>query len=409
MPNSIEVDNISKMYRLGLVGSQTLKADVAHFFNRLIGKKISQKVLENSLAGTNADWVWALRNVSFEVKQGDVLGIIGKNGAGKSTLLKILSRITAPSEGQIKIRGRMASLLEVGTGFHGELTGRENIFLNGAILGMTKTEVRSKLEEIVEFAGIAKYLDTPVKRYSSGMYVRLGFAVAAHLEPEILVVDEVLAVGDYEFQKKAIGKMQDVARGGRTVLFVSHSMDSVSKLCTSAIIMQQGKMVFQGDTQKAIALYMENSLSEGFVANQKADIFIEHIELLNEKYQNNHIFDYKDRILLRTKIKINAWQKGVWFGYNVMNERGVVIFTSRFDLKPFYESENTINLLSIIPSKLLISSKYSILAAIYIPNQYNLDTQEGVLSFEVLDTSAEWESYNLNNGCVFVETEWKIM
>lgn len=409
MPNSIEVENISKMYQLGLVGTQTLKTDLLTFFNRLIGKKASRSILENTLAEANSDWVWALRNVSFEVKQGEVLGIIGKNGAGKSTLLKILSKITAPSEGQIKIKGRMASLLEVGTGFHGELTGRENIFLNGAILGMNKAEVRSKLDEIVEFAGIAKYIDTPVKRYSSGMYVRLGFAVAAHLEPEILVVDEVLAVGDYEFQKKAIGKMQDVAKHGRTVLFVSHSMDSVSKLCTSAIIMQQGKMVFQGDTQKAIALYMENSLSEGFVANQKADMFIERIELLNEKQQKSHVFDYKDRILLKTKIKANRWQKGVWFGYNVMNERGVVIFTSRFDLKPFYESRNEIALLSIIPNKLLISSKYSILAAVYIPNQYNLDTQEGVLSFEVLDTSAEWESYNLNNGCIFVETEWKVM
>jgi len=409
MSTAIKIENISKIYQLGLVGSQTLKSDVSTFFNNLMGKNTKKIASQNSLSDVDSDWVWALQNVSFEVKEGEILGIIGKNGAGKSTLLKILSKITAPSEGKIHIKGRMASLLEVGTGFHGELTGRENIFLNGAILGMTKAEITSKFEEIIEFAGIAKYIDTPVKRYSSGMYVRLGFAVAAHLEPEILVVDEVLAVGDYEFQKKAIGKMQDVAKAGRTVLFVSHSMDSVSKLCSSAVIMQNGKLVFQGDTQKAIALYMENSFSKGFKANQKSKIYIEKIQLLNQENQATKVFDYKDQIHIQTKIKVNQWEKNVWFGYNVMNERGVVIFTARFDLGQFYNKKDEIELVSIIPNKLLISSKYSVLAAIYVPNQYNLDTQEGVLSFEVLDTSAEWESYNLNNGCVFVPTEWQIL
>ena len=243
---SVKVENVCKDYRLGTIGSASVGTDLRSFWHSLRHGKSAKAGTENSLAAAGTDRVRVLDNVNFEVKKGEVLGIIGKNGAGKSTLLKILSKITAPTAGKITIYGRIASLLEVGTGFHGELTGRENIFLNAAILGMSKSEVRSKLDEIIEFAGIAKYIDTPVKRYSSGMYVRLGFAVAAHLEPEILVVDEVLAVGDYEFQKKAIGKMQNVAKGGRTVLFVSHNMDSVSKLCTAGLILNQGKNGFSG-------------------------------------------------------------------------------------------------------------------------------------------------------------------
>ncbi|MBN2662849.1 MAG: ABC transporter ATP-binding protein, partial [Bacteroidales bacterium] len=220
---AVKLENISKQYRLGVVGTGTLSHDINRWWARIRGKddpslKIGQ---ENTLAKAGGKYVWALKDIDFEIKKGEVLGIIGKNGAGKSTLLKILSRVTGPTTGFIKVNGRLASLLEVGTGFHPELTGRENIFLNGAILGMTKSEINKQLDEIIDFAGIAKYVDTPVKRYSSGMYVRLGFAVAAHLNSEILVVDEVLAVGDAEFQKKAIGKMQDISKGeGRTVLFV---------------------------------------------------------------------------------------------------------------------------------------------------------------------------------------------
>jgi lipopolysaccharide transport system ATP-binding protein len=224
-------ENLSKQYRLGLVGTGTLSHDLNRWWHRIRGKedpylKVGEVNDRSSRGGS--DYVWALRDINFEVQQGEVLGIIGKNGAGKSTLLKIMSKVTGPTTGRIKAKGRIASLLEVGTGFHPELTGRENIYLNGTILGMTKKEVDRKLDEIVDFAGVARYLDTPAKRYSSGMMVRLGFAVAAHLEPEILIVDEVLAVGDAEFQKKAIGKMQEVSHeGGRTVLFVSHNMASV--------------------------------------------------------------------------------------------------------------------------------------------------------------------------------------
>jgi lipopolysaccharide transport system ATP-binding protein len=259
----LKAENISKQYRLGQVGTGTLSHDLNRWWHQVRGKenpylKIGD-VNDRSTKGSS-DYVWALQDINFEVERGEVLGIIGKNGAGKSTLLKILSKVTAPTTGSIKSRGRIASLLEVGTGFNGEMTGRENIFLNGAILGMTKKEIASKLDEIIEFSGCERYIDTPVKRYSSGMTVRLAFAVAAFLEPEILVIDEVLAVGDVEFQKKAIGKMQDISReGGRTILFVSHNMAAIQKLCTKCILLQNGKFVVLGKTENIIQYYLEQS------------------------------------------------------------------------------------------------------------------------------------------------------
>ena len=259
MSTVIKVENISKQYRLGNVGTGSLSHDLNRTWHRMRGKedpylKIGE-ANDRAVKG-NSDYVWALQDINFEVKQGEVLGIIGRNGAGKSTLLKILSRTTTPTTGQIKIKGRVASLLEVGTGFHPELTGRENIFLNGAILGMTKSEIKSKFDEIVDFAGVERYIDTPVKRYSSGMYVRLAFGVAAHLEPEILIVDEVLAVGDAEFQKKALGKMKDVSnKDGRTVLFVSHNMGAISNLCQKILVLQNGLLEFEGETKKGLEFY----------------------------------------------------------------------------------------------------------------------------------------------------------
>ncbi len=259
MPAAIKIENLSKQYRLGIYGSKTLREDLQRLWAKIRGKDDPlQKIGEvNALDSYGDGYVWALRNINLEVKQGEVLGIIGKNGAGKSTLLKILSRITSPTEGTVKIRGRIGSLLEVGTGFHPELTGRENIYLNGAILGMRREEIRRKFDDIVDFAGVAKYIDTPVKRYSSGMYVRLGFAVAAFLEPDILVVDEVLAVGDAEFQRRAIGKMQDVSRSeGRTVLFVSHNMGSIKQLCQRAILLDKGKLIHDGPPEETIERYL---------------------------------------------------------------------------------------------------------------------------------------------------------
>ena len=263
----IKVENLSKQYRLGNIGTGTLRSDVQRFWANLLGKedptlKIgSENSLQNQEPRTkNQDeYVWALKDINFEVQQGEVLGIIGKNGAGKSTLLKILSQVTTPSKGEVKVKGRIASLLEVGTGFHAELTGRENIFLNGAILGMTKTEIKSKFDEIVDFSGVAKYIDTPVKRYSSGMYVRLAFGVAAHLDPEILIVDEVLAVGDTIFQKKAAEKMMKIKDTGRTILFVSHNLALVRSLCDKGIILDNGKMSFEGSCEMAIAEYVRSN------------------------------------------------------------------------------------------------------------------------------------------------------
>lgn len=262
----LKAENISKQYRLGVIGTGTLSHDLNRLWYKVRGKedpylKIGE--VNDRSSKTKSEYVWALNDINFEVKQGEVLGIIGKNGAGKSTLLKILSRVTLPTTGVIKTRGRIASLLEVGTGFHPELTGRENVFLNGAILGMTKTEIAAKLDEIVEFSGCEMYIDTPVKRYSSGMKVRLAFAVAAHLEPDILVIDEVLAVGDAEFQKKAIGKMQDISKeGGRTVLFVSHNMASVKSLCTRGIVLENGTTVFDGDIDECVDYYIGNRNKE---------------------------------------------------------------------------------------------------------------------------------------------------
>lgn len=261
MATAIEFNHLGKQYRLGLVSTRTLSHDLNRWWQTSVLKKEDPylrigETNDRSIAG-NSEYVWALRDIDFKIEQGEVVGIIGRNGAGKSTLLKLLSKVTGPTTGLIRARGRIGSLLEVGTGFHPEMTGRENIFMNGAIMGMSKEEIARKLDEIVDFSGCERYIDTPVKRYSSGMTVRLGFAVAAHLEPEILVVDEVLAVGDAEFQKKAIGKMRDVSRGeGRTVLFVSHNMTSIKSLCGRGIILKNGMLVDDGDVDTVVTHYL---------------------------------------------------------------------------------------------------------------------------------------------------------
>lgn len=248
---AISVENVSKLYHIGRKSSGSLRETISGKVELLFHRHSEQP---------DETEFWALKDVSIDIKKGDIVGVIGKNGAGKSTLLKILSRITEPTSGRIQINGRVGSLLEVGTGFHPELSGRENIFLNGSILGMKRSEIQSKFDEIVDFSGIEKFIDTPVKRYSSGMYIRLAFAVAAHLEPEILIIDEVLAVGDAEFQKKCLGKMQDVAGHGRTIIFVSHNMGAVKKLCTKGIVLRNGKISFVGSSEDAANLYLSTSL-----------------------------------------------------------------------------------------------------------------------------------------------------
>ena len=268
MPTAIKIENVSKQYRLGVISTGTLSHDLNRWWTTRVLRREDPYLKIGSVndrsAKADSEYVWALKDINMEIEQGDVVGIIGKNGAGKSTLLKLLSRVTKPTTGTIKYKGRIASLLEVGTGFHPEMTGRENIYMNGAIMGMTRAEITRKLDEIVDFSGCERYIDTPVKRYSSGMTVRLGFAVAAHLDPEILVVDEVLAVGDAEFQKKAIGKMQDVSKGeGRTVLFVSHNMAAVKSLCKRCIVLNNGMVEYSGTTEDAIDYYIRDSQNLG--------------------------------------------------------------------------------------------------------------------------------------------------
>jgi lipopolysaccharide transport system ATP-binding protein len=314
----IKVENVSKQYRLGEVGSGSIKDDFKRWRYRMMGKEdplLNVGEVNDRSKKSSSDFVWALRDINFQLERGDVLGIIGRNGAGKSTLLKILSRTTGPTTGSMKIKGRMASLLEVGTGFHPELSGRDNIFLNGAILGMRKKEIEDKFDEIVDFSGVEGYIDTPVKRYSSGMYVRLAFAVAAHLEPEIMIVDEVLAVGDAEFQKKALAKMKQVALSdGRTVIFVSHNMAAMRNLCNKGILLKNGNVSFSGDIERTVSAYLvadqssslvaksiEHSLNrEGDGAVKFADFYIEN----SNGERADRIISGED-IVLVFKLKIN--------------------------------------------------------------------------------------------------------
>ncbi|MDP3312569.1 ABC transporter ATP-binding protein [Lutibacter sp.] len=332
----LKIENLSKQYRLGLVGTGTLQDDLKRWWYNLRGKEDPflrvGDVNDRSTKG-KSDYVWALQNINFEVKQGEVLGIIGKNGAGKSTLLKILSKITSPTTGSIKSRGRIASLLEVGTGFHGEMTGRENIFLNGAILGMTKKEIAAKYDEIVEFSGCERYIDTPVKRYSSGMTVRLAFAVAAFLEPDILIIDEVLAVGDAEFQKKAIGKMQEISQGeGRTVLFVSHNMAAVKSLCTRAMVLENGEIVFDGGVDAAVEYYLvgdsEYKNIKVFSTEYDKDDFNLHEISINPVGKvSDFVLDENTTIEINTIFTLKETNKKLHITYVLNNENGDVLFT----------------------------------------------------------------------------------
>lgn len=307
----IKVENLSKEYRLGEMGSGTISRDMNAWWAKKTGRENPNLKINEINKNISLTHHQALSNISFEVNEGDVLGIIGKNGAGKSTLLKILSRVTTPTQGSIKVKGRIASLLEVGTGFHPDLTGRDNIFLNGAILGMKKWEISNKFDEIVDFSGVEKFIDTPVKRYSSGMYVRLAFAVAAHLEPEILVVDEVLAVGDIAFQNKCLGKMREVSTQGRTILFVSHNMQAMSQLCNRGILLQNGKITYDGQIQETIKSYLSNSInSKGPVFNfsnhtdRKGTGFLRFtkLEIYNKNVLSNN-FMIGDDMELRLSVK----------------------------------------------------------------------------------------------------------
>jgi ABC-type polysaccharide/polyol phosphate transport system, ATPase component len=365
---------------------------------------------------TKEEAFWALREVSFEVQQGDVVGIIGSNGAGKSTLLKVLSRITEPTEGRIEIQGRVASLLEVGTGFHPELTGRENVFLNGAILGMTRAEIRKKFDEIVAFAEVEKFLDTPVKRYSSGMYVRLAFAVAAHLEPEILIVDEVLAVGDAQFQKKCLGKMHDVsAKEGRTVLFVSHQMGTIRQLCTRGILLKAGRIAKSGCAREVIQAYMDLHMGgkdAGFSASPvslTADIAIEWAATYNHLNEMTPFFVHSDPITVQISCLVNRWIPNAELRLLVDDSRGRRVFTSDVALHPSSRSNVPLLAQAKIPPHFLRPATYSVTLCTFVHNQVIIQSVPNAFTFVVQDGGTKYAaSEGLDYGCVFSPCEWTV-
>jgi lipopolysaccharide transport system ATP-binding protein len=366
-----------------------------------------------------SDWVYALKDVSFEVKRGEVLGIIGRNGAGKSTLLKILSRVTTQSSGQIKVRGRIASLLEVGTGFHPELTGRENIFLNGAILGMRKAEIARKFDEIVEFSGCARYIDTPVKRYSSGMYVRLAFAVAAHLEPEILIVDEVLAVGDAEFQKKCLGKMKDVAGHGRTILFVSHNMAAMRNLCDRVIYMHNGAIVADGKTDPVVEKYLQATLvteakSSSLTCKVKdQDFQLLTARLIDENGEEKDVFECDETVGLEMRVLVRKPVPALYGYLAVMNTEGIIVLegdsvdAGHNILDGLREGEHTISL--NIPKRSLGPGAYYVVMGFASPqaDKHSVDTPEKHLFFTLNDHGTR--RGNTRNGFFSMLLKWQIL
>ncbi len=400
---AIRAEGVSKQYRLGQVGTGTISHDLNRWWHRVRGKgdpylKIGEA--NDRTAKGDSEYVWALQDVTFEVRAGEAVGIIGRNGAGKSTLLKILSKVTKPTTGSIGVRGRIASLLEVGTGFHPELSGRENIFLNGAILGMTRSEIKARFDEIVDFAGVERYIDTPVKRYSSGMYVRLAFAVAAFLEPEILIVDEVLAVGDAEFQKKCLGRMKDVSvNEGRTVLFVSHNMDAVVALCTQGILLKNGRVHTQGAVETVVDSYMsvyaDHALEKIFPretapGNEFGRILSVRVYSDSEDEYQGYFKIYNDVFIELTYLDTNSTNTNN-AAVHIKDNRGtVVLATAEFnnsEWKSYHNAEQQIVTATVrLPGNLLAEGKYTVLAALvsYGPDMVHAYLDD-LIAFSVID------------------------
>lgn len=399
---ALKAENISKQYRLGQVGTGTLTHDLNRFWHQIRGKEDPYlKIGEANDRASKGDseYVWSLRDINFEIEQGDAVGIIGRNGAGKSTLLKLLSKVTKPTTGKIYTQGRIASLLEVGTGFHPEMTGRENVFLNGAILGMTRKEITRKFDEIVDFSGVERYIDTPVKRYSSGMYVRLAFAVAAHLESEILIVDEVLAVGDAEFQKKCLGKMGDVSKGeGRTVLFVSHNMSAVKRLCTKGILLKNGNILADDTIDKVLHQYdlefasIEKNFAIDYPIDIKKSMQIIRAELL-KPHNHSKIFT-DDQLVFEFDIDVRENIENAYVTIDIKNAQDELIYwTADYSTDRFQKGENgRFKLTCKCPQHLLTNGVYTASFAIYSPSkniavdneytyQISFDVEESETSF----------------------------
>ena len=389
----IKIDNLKKKYRLGMIGSGTLTADLQSWWAKKTGKEDPNRKIDEK-EQTNKEF-WALNGINLEVKAGETLGIIGANGAGKSTLLKILSRVTAPTEGEVKIKGRISSMLEVGTGFHGELTGRENIYLNGAILGMSRSEVDKKMEDIIEFSECRKFIDTPVKRYSSGMYVKLAFSVAAHLDSEILVMDEVLAVGDMKFQEKCLGKMGDVAdKEGRTVLYVSHNMNTIQQLCSRCVVLDKGRIIYDGDVEEAIRIYM------GTVKESPVDVDLSEMERAEE---------HAGRVAFMKRLQVLDADSSVFNRDSIMRFR--LSFTTELDNPKLYlrailryadgtpvtmvttkepfsaKKDEEQSIVFRLDSKYIVPGKYTLSLILYEVNQFgtyrNCDGVKDAFCFEI--------------------------
>lgn len=414
----IRIEDLWKEYRLGVIGHGTLTHDLQSWWARLRGQEDPNTVISSLLDGQeeqiDGNHFWALRGIDIEIQQGDILGIIGKNGAGKSTLLKILSRVTAPTKGNIKVKGRIASLLEVGTGFHPELTGRENIFMNGAILGMSRMEIGSKIDEIIDFSGIESFVDTPVKRYSSGMRVRLGFAVAAHLDPEILIIDEVLSVGDAEFQKKCLGKMENVAKQGRTVIFVSHNMNAISNLCQKCLFLLNGKIVYQGKPEEVIDRYLS-------LGRKEDSTFVEFTEIKEKDFQilsagikvdgarpDNGIIQVDQSFSIHMQLKLLKQLSGGYATFTIRNQKDEVIFFSdnrdnkdskKIELPGHFDVEVT------VPLPLLVPGKYFVSIALAKQGLGAIDWHRDIIQFEIVDISG---LRGHRSGYIFKPLVWHV-
>ncbi len=409
---AIKVENLSKAYQLGEIGTGTISRDLERWFAKVRGKedpflRIGETNDRNSKG--NSDVVWSLKDINFEIEQGDAVGIIGRNGAGKSTLLKILSRVTSPTTGKISGRGRIASLLEVGTGFHPELTGRENIYLNGAILGMRKKEIARKFDEIVDFAGVERYVDTPVKRYSSGMYVRLAFAVAAHLESEILIVDEVLAVGDAEFQKKCLGKMGEVSKGeGRTVLFVSHNMGAVKTLCNKGILLTQGNVSFYGAVADTINCYSQNFINnKAEFKSIKGNRGLEIIDIVING-SNDPSINIFETIKIEIKYKIHNYEYSNFETFIIIhdeNDTEIISFFQKDAGKLALIDEKNKNVIASFEN-ILRPGNYKVSAGFFDPYRNFVDWVAPASLFIVEENFHEGGRYDYRLGKVFSKAIW---
>jgi len=417
----LKIENLSKQYRLGTVGTGSISDDLKRWWFEVRGKEdpfLKIGDVNDRESKGDSDYVWALQNINFEVKRGEVLGIIGKNGAGKSTLLKILSKVTGPTTGAIKSNGRIASLLEVGTGFHPEMTGRENIYLNGAILGMTKKEIASKIGEIIAFSGCERYIDTPTKRYSSGMTVRLAFAVAAHLEPDILVVDEVLAVGDVEFQKKAIGKMKSISKeGGRTVLFVSHNMASVKNICTRALVLTNGTVSFDGGVDEGVSNYLTSNSTNLSTLKDRTDRKGNGKVLISDIYFKdglgesvlNILSGESTKLILEYKKKHDFDAKNIFIGltfYNNMGVKQTVIASDELGMEIDLNKPSG-NIIVELPKVQFRAGDYSLTIYVAITNKSSnekelLDFVEHAISFKI-ERGDYWNVGNVNRPDGFIQ------